>query len=128
MRQPSFGRPQSWSPGRAATTPSRTMIQPALTSLKPAPTVLIWKLPSKLPARMQCSDAAGIVAPVHPLEARRLHHPCEIRLVRELSNRFDEIGIGFARAGDDLADAGNGIERPGLVDPVEKRHVNLREI
>ena len=28
-RQPNFGRPASWSPGSAATTPSRTMIQPA---------------------------------------------------------------------------------------------------
>ena len=41
IRQPNFGRPESWSPGSAATTPSRTMIQPARTSLSAAPTSLM---------------------------------------------------------------------------------------
>src|SRR5690606_17427352 len=83
-RQPSLGRPESWSPGAAATTPSRTMIQPALSRRKKAATVVIALRPSKLPARVQRRYAAGEVLPGDALEAGARDHGAEIRLVGKL--------------------------------------------
>src|SRR5690606_40339104 len=100
-RQPNFGAPESSSPGKAATTPSRTSTQPARASRKAAPRLLMPRVlssrrPSKLPARMQGRDAARIVAKGYALEAGTRDHGGEIALVRELADRFHEIGIGFA--------------------------------
>src|SRR5690606_42047851 len=54
-------------------------------------------------------------------------HRREIFLIGELGDRFHQITVGFALAGDHLADARNGVEGPRLVGLVEERHLDLRE-
>src|SRR5438309_8661256 len=126
-------------------TPSRTSTQPARASLKPAPTLLMaapkpvpgtgtnhiedrkCDAASKLPARMKRGNTAGIVAEGNAVEARVGDHGSKVLLVGEFRDRFNQIGIGLAIAGDHPADPGNGIERPGFIGLVEQRHLDLRK-
>ena len=83
---------------------------------------------SQLPAGMQRGNTAGKIAPADPLEAGLADHLGKIRLTRKLADRLDQILIAIGIAGHGLADLWNGIERPRIINLVENRQLDLREL
>src|SRR5690606_13072596 len=123
IRQPKRGRPSNCSPGAAAITPSRSITQPARKRRRYALNVLIDR--SDLPAGMQRSDAAGVIAPGNAGESSLADHIGKVLLVRKRTDGFDQIPVGVRIAGNHTANARNGIERPRVVNLVEDRHADF---
>src|SRR5690606_2701484 len=123
--QAARGGPVSWSPGNAPITPSRVNIQPARASRNQAVGLLMPAAASQFPAGMQCRDAARIVAPCDAFKSGLLDHRGKVLLVGELADRLHEVAIRLAVPRNKVADARNGIERPGFVDLVEHGHLDL---
>src|SRR5690606_15350591 len=99
--------------------------QPARASRKYAPAVDISR--SQLPAGMAGSNPAGIIAPVHALEAGSANHLGKARLVGKLADRFNQIAVGFTVARHNCADLRDGMERPDVIEPVKARHLHGRK-
>src|SRR6266851_4531314 len=61
------------------------------------------RMASKVPGRMERSDASREVAKPHLIEPRARDHVGKFALSRETADAFCEIDIGLAIAGDDPA-------------------------
>lgn len=80
---------------------------------------------------MNGSDSSGqiLIALSCDLEACILDHAPELLLTREPLDTLNEVLVAIAITGDELADEGDGAERPLLVDCVEERVlVDLAEL
>ncbi len=80
-----------------------------------------------LPAAVDCGDAAGQIAICDARKSGLANKVGERLLVREATNALNEIAVGIGVAGGQFSEAGNNFERVEIIEPVEDRHLALRE-
>src|SRR3982074_1203715 len=68
------------------------------------------------PGRVQRGDAAGQIAKLDPVEPGGGDQLRQFALCRKAADAFDEIGVGVAIAGDDLAEPGQELEAVEVVE------------
>src|SRR5947207_3422189 len=76
---------------------------------------------SEPPGGMQRGDAAGQIAELDPLEPGRRNQLRQFALRRKSPDALDEIGIGVAVAGDDLAEPRQELKAVELVEGLQER-------
>src|SRR5262249_20221316 len=76
---------------------------------------------SDSPSRVKRDDAAAQVAVPDPAETGRRDHRDQFRLARKVTNAFDQIAIGGAIAGDELAEQRHPVKAVEIVERLERR-------
>src|SRR6476620_9825083 len=77
---------------------------------------------------MQRHDAAGHARKLDLAKAGRADHVGEDRWWRKLADRLGEVAIGFGIAGDHATERRADVERVEIINPVEARHIHVREL
>src|SRR5438477_8836461 len=73
------------------------------------------------PGRVQRGDAAGQIAKLDPVEPGGGNQFRQLALRRKAADAFDEVGVGVAIAGDDLAEPGQKLKAVEVVKRLQER-------
>src|SRR5436190_12294668 len=73
------------------------------------------------PGRVQRGDAAGQIAKLDPVEPGGGDQLRQFALRRKAADAFNEVGVGVAIAGDDLAEPGQELKAVEVVERLQER-------
>src|SRR5690606_4002904 len=77
---------------------------------------------------MERDDAGREVVIAAPLESAALHHALQRALIGMTANRLGEIAVACRVARDQPTEAGQHLERIGVVERLERAELRLREL